>query len=410
MAFPADNILGNYLPEFWANMALRSLRTKKGIGRLVSRAHEAERNTTFQQGQRIQLRRPGSFTAEQHVPGTGTNIQGIHGQNVEIVLQHQYEVKFGATDLQRATSLKLVEDHIGRAMDALVTKIEGTIYDLGHYVGPVADISGASGAEDEIVDPLSVLENNNAPIDDGQIFYAIDPSLAARFLKDPIFHQARMTGEEEALNALLRGVLGTRFGANIYRSQLAKRLIAQQSGTLAAAAGTGDRAGAANADYDVNTSQVVIKALTDTQTVSPNADTITFAGDPTVYRVTAVGGAVSSNTVTITLFPALRKPLAEDTVATFGLRKTIQDAAAGTIENLMFHRDAFALTMAPLPNDGNGAGAEQAVATDPESGLSVRFTKAYDSDAKQMKYSFDALWGADVLDPMLAVRAIRAQS
>lgn len=410
MAFPADNVLGNYTVEFYARTALRALKSKKGIARLVNRQAEIERQSSWEQGDKVKLRRPGNFTASEHTQGTADDIQGLHGQNVQITLDKYPVVNFGATDFQRATSPRAMMEHISRAMDAIVTKIEGYIYALGSKVGPVTDISGASGAEDQIVDPLQTLIENNAPVDDGQIFYAVDPSLAALFKKDPIFHQARMAGENEALATLLRGVLGTRFGVNIFESQLAKRLIAQQTATLAAAAGSGDRVGAANADYDVNISQVVIKALTDTQTVSTDVDTVTFAGDPTVYRVTAVGGAVSSNLITATLFPALRQPLAEDTVATFGLRKAIQDAAAGTIENLMFHRDAIALVMAPLPMDGNGAGAEQFTAVDEETGLSIRVTRGYDVLKKQMVLSFDALCGVEVLDGQLATRVIRAQS
>jgi len=411
MAFPADNVLGNNTPEYWASMALRSLQTKKGVVRLVSRAHEAERNATFQRGEKINLRRPGNFTAEEHVDGTGTSTQGLNTQNGQITLEHQYEVKFGATDFQRAIAGgQLVNDYIGRAMDAIVKKIEQSVFDLGAKVGPWANINGASGAEDQIVDPLQVLEENNAPIDDGNIFFAVDPTLAAAFMKDPIFHQARMTGDDENLNTLVRGALGMRFGVNIFRSQLAKRLIDQATADLAAEDDSGDRVGAANADYAVNTSTgIVIKGLTDTETLDVDVDTVTFAGDPTVYRVIAAGGAVSSNTVTISLFPALRQPLDEDIAATFGLREAIQDAAAGTIENLMFHRDAFAITMAPLPMDGNGAGAEQATVSDPETGLAIRFSRGYDIDTKEMKYSFDALWAATVLDPMLAVRALRAQ-
>lgn len=407
------NTPGYYNVEYYARKALSWLKNKKGMSRLVNREIEGERNASWEQGKVVNLRRPTNFAAASvHVPGTGTTAEDLKGQNVQITLDQWYEKKFAVTDDQIAHGgEKLVREHIGPAVDRVLDAIENSIFALGAKVGPVTDISGASGAEDQIVDPLTTLENNLCPVDDGNVFYAVDPSLAALFQKDPIFHAANIAGQGRNEEALVRGMLGERFGANIFRSQLAKRLISQQSATLALAAGTGDRVGALTADYDVNTSSgIAIDGLTDTQTLSVNVDTFTIAGDPTVYVVTAVSGAVTSNTVTISCFPALRQAHLNNDVVTFTKRKTIQDAAAGTIENLMFHKDAFALVMAPLPMDGNGAGAEVFTAVDDETGLAIRVRRFYDGDTAKLSMAVDALWGVDVLNGQLATRVIRAQS
>lgn len=411
-----SNTMGHYNVEYYAREALSWLKNRKGMSRLVNRQIEAERNASWEKGQTVNLRRPTDFAAaSQHVPGTGTTAEDLKGQNVAVTLDQWYEKKFAATDDQIAYGgEKYFREHVAPAVDRVLDAIENSIFAQGYKVGPVTNINGASGAEDQIVDPLETLENNKCPIDDMEnMFYAVDPSLASAFLKDPIFHQANVAGMDHQ-RALIRGQIAERFGVNIFRSQLAKRLVGQQSATLALAAGTGDRVGAidnAPDGYDVNTSSgIVIDGLTNTETLAANVDTFQIAGDPTIYVVTAVSGAVSSGELTVSCFPPLRKPAADNAVVTFTLREAIQDAAAGIIENLMFHKDAFGLVMAPLPMDGNGAGAEVFTAVDDETGLSIRIRRFYDGDTAKMSLAVDALWGVQVLNPMLATRVIRAQS
>jgi len=410
------NTLANFNIAFAARMALMWLKNKKGIVRSVSRQAETERQASWEQGQFINLRRSTLFgPADDHVPGTGTTAEDIKGQNVQINLDKHKEKKFTITDRELAYSTeRLINEHIGPAADRVADAIEQDIYGLGHLIGPHA-LANQANAQDVILAARRVLYQNQTPMDEN-IICAVDPSLEEKFLASEIFHAARTTGDGANQQALDGGLLGRRFGVNFFSSQLAQRLIGQQSGTIAAATGGGDMVGAANASYDVNTDTVVIKALTNSETLSPNVDTIKFAGDPTVYRAIAGSGAgsgtVGSNLITLTLFPALRKPLAEDTVATFGQRETIQDAAAGTRENLMFHREALALAMAPLPAIGDGMGARIATVVDdgPDgSGLSLRLRMWYEGGPSKINCAIDALYGVKVLNPMLAVRMLRPQ-
>lgn len=405
-----SNTLANYDMTLAAREALMWLKNKKGIVKAVSRQAEIERQSSFEQGQTINLRRSTLFgAAEEFVAGSGTTAEDIKGQNVSITLDQHFEKKFTVSDRELAYGTeRLIQEHIGPAVDRVADKIEASIYALGHYIGPWS-LANQSGAANIIAASRKVLFANGCPMDEN-ILCAVDPTLEQTFITDAIWHKANEAGQGQN-QTLFDASLGRRFGVNFFASQLAYRNIAQQTATLAAAAGTGDRVGAANASYDVNTSSsIVIKGLTNAETVGVNADTITFAGDPTVYRVTSVGGAVGSNMVTIGIFPALRKPLAEDAVATFGLRETIQDAAAGTVENLMFHREALGLCMAPLPSIGDGMGARVASVVDEQTGLSLRLRMWYAGGAGIVNVAVDALWGVAVLNPMLACRMLRAQS
>jgi hypothetical protein len=404
------NTLANYDITFAARSALMWLKNKRGIVKAVSRQAEIERQSSWEQGQTVNLRRSTMFSdAEDHVAGTGTTAEDIKGQNVSITLSNHKEKKFTITDRELAYGTqRLIDEHIGPAVDRVADSIENAIYALGANIGPWA-LANQSGAANIIAASRKVLLANKTPMDPDKLFCAVDPSLEQTFITDAIWNSANNTGQG-GNQTLIDASLGRRFGINFFSSQLAIRNIAQEAETLAAAAGTGDRVGAVKTAADVNASQVVLKGLTDTQTIATTNDTLTFAGDPTVYRVTAVSGAVTSNEVTVTLFPALRKNVAVDQVATFGLRETIQDAAAGTKENLMFHRDALALVMAPLPAVGDGMGARIASVVDEQTGLSLRLRMWYEGGPSKINVAVDALFGVQVLDGQLACRMLRAQS
>lgn len=403
------NTLANFDMPLAARMALMWLKNKKGIVKAVSRQAETERQGSFEQGQTINLRRSTLFgAASEFVAGTGTTAEDIKNQNVAINLDQHFEKKFTVSDRELAYSTeRLINEHIGPAVDRVADKIESSIYALGHFIGPWA-LANQSGAQNIIAAARKVLFNNGCPMDEN-ILCAVDPTLEQTFITDPIWHQAQIAGQGQN-QTLIDASLGRRFGINFMASQLARRSIAQQTATLAAAAGSGDRAGAIKTTADVNATSIVLKALTNAETIGVNADTLTIAGDPTVYRVTAVSGAVSSNEVTCTIFPALRKPAAEDAVVTFGLRETIQDAAAGTWENLMFHREAIGLCMAPLPSIGDGMGARIGVVTDEQTGLSLRLRMWYAGAAGLVNVAVDALWGVAVFNGQLGCRMLRAQS
>jgi len=136
-------------------------------------------------------------------------------------------------------------------------------------------------------------------------------------------------------------------------------------------------------------------------------DTLTIAGDPTVYTLTA-DMTLAAGAGTATVYPALRKNHVNNAVVTLTLLNAIEEAS--NLRNLMFHRNAFALAFAPLPTTGDGKGADIATVTDPVSGLSVRARMWYDGDTAKNSVALDVLYGTQVLDPMLATQVRRAST
>lgn len=398
-----SNVLGNYNPEFFANEALIQLFKQLGMAGRVYRGAEAERNGAGNsKGDTINLRRPSHFTAQTHVPGTGTSSQDVVGQNVAITLDNHQEVKFALTDRELAyTSEQIISDHISPAAFALADKIDTDLYALQSKIGPKSTLTG-SVSSSFITAPRKVLRNNEAPTND--LHYMIDTGLEAAFLDLDIFSAANIAGQGNNEQALMRGTLGARFGVEVFASQNADVDQAALTSTATASAGTGDVAGAVVGDTAANVSTMSVDGFTLVETVEAG-DTFTIAGDPTVYILTA-GTTWAAGAGTITFYPALRKNTADNAVVTFDLLSATQEAE--NYVNLMFHRNAIALAFAPLPMTGDGQGARIATVTDPVSGLSVRARMYYDGDTATNMVALDALYGLQVLDGQLGVRAIRA--
>lgn len=401
------NTLGNYNPEFYAQEALMQLYKALGMAGRVHRGAEQERNGAGRSlGQTINLKRPTKFTAQDHVVNVGSTAQDVVGENIAIVLNNHKEVKYKLTDRELAyTSEQIITDHITPAAYALADKIDQDLHALGSRIGPKAFISGTAGSN-FITGPRKVLRNNEVPMDAGMIHYLVDSGLEAAFLDLGIFNEARITGAGANEAALMNGSLGQRFGVEVFATQNADVDVSALSSTATASAGTGDRVLAVNnvGGYSANTSTIAVDGGNTTQTFQIG-DTFTVAGDPTVYTLTA-NTTLSSGAGTITFYPALRRNTADDAVVTFALLNAIEEAAH--VRNLMFHRNAFALAFAPLPMTGDGRGAEMATVTDPNTGLSVRARMWYDGDTASNFVALDALYGTQVLDPMLGVQVKRA--
>lgn len=404
-----SNTLGNYNPEFYAQEALFQLFKALGMAGRVHRGAEQERNGAGnQKGDTINLKRPTKFTAAEHVVGAGSTTQDVVGENVAIQLNNHQEVKYKLTDRELAyTTEQIITDHITPAAYALADKIDQDLHALGSRVGPKAFVSGSASSA-FITGPRKVLRNNEVPMDPGMVHYLVDSGMEAAFLDLGIFHEARITGEGANNAALMNGSLGQRFGVEVFASQNADVDVSALSSTATASDASGDEVGAVNnaSGYEANISTIAVDGFTGSETVQVG-DTFTIAGDTTVYTLTAAT-TFSSGAGNLTFYPALRRNTADNSVVTFANLNAIEEAAH--LRNLMFHRNAFALAFAPLPMTGDGRGAEMATVTDEVTGLSVRARMWYEGATGSNFVALDALYGTQVLDPMLGVQVKRATS
>lgn len=69
-----------------------------------------------------------------------------------------------------------------------------------------------------------------------------------------------------------------------------------------------------------------------------------------------------------------------------------------TTHNIAFHRDAFVLAMRALPLPPAGSGALGSVINDSRTGITLRYTRQWDSDALATKHVIDVLYGVAAVD------------
>ena len=398
------NVLGNYNPSFFANEALIQLFKTLGMAARVHRGAEEDRNSNGRSlGDTINIRRPSTFTAEQHVAGTGSSTQDVVGNNVAITLDQHYEVKFKLSDVELAYSgERIINEHIVPAAYAMGDNIDAALYTLGAKVGPKTTVSGTAAAS-FITGPRKVLAGNAVPMDQN-IHYMVDTGMEAALLDLGIFHEARIVGAPDNQAALMNGSLGRRFGVEVFTSQNADTAKTAISSTGTASAATGDLLGATVGATAANVNTMSVDSFGTIETVSIG-DVFNVAGDTTDYILTA-DVTFSGGAGTLTFFPTMRKNVAALAIVTLKILTAIDEAAH--LQNLMFHRNAFALAFAPLPRTGDGVSASIDTVTDPISGISIRARMWYDGTTATNFVALDALYGVQVLDPMLATRIHRA--
>lgn len=381
-----SNTLGNYDPIFYAQEALIALN--KALG-MAGRVHRGYDPNPQQKGSVINITRPSVFEATNVNSSTGGTTQELAPENVSITLDTWKEVKFGLTDKELSfTKEKIITDHITPAAYALADAIDLTLVGLYKKIPWKEGISSTPVVTD-ITGVRRTLFNNRVPMND--LHFMVDGDVEAGLLALSAFATADGAGQA-GVDTQLRGTLGTRYGFEFFANQ---NTSAHLSGTMA------DTAGALNADADKGATSIVIKSLTDNQTLKAG-DIIKITGDAQQYVVT--GDKTISSATTVEIYPALAKKNLADAVVT-----VILPSGTGASKNqcLAFHRHAFALAMAPLSDMGGRLGAQIATVADPVTNLSIRSRLWYEGNTSTVKVALDALWGVQVLNPNLAVRAVQ---
>lgn len=381
-----SNTLGNYDPIFYAQEALIALN--KALG-MAGRVHRGYDPNPQQKGSVINITRPSVFEATEVNTTTGGTTQELTPENVSITLDTWKEVKFSLTDKELTfTKEKIITDHITPAAYALADAIDLSLVGLYKKI-PWKEAISATPVVTDITGVRRALFNNKVPMND--LHFMVDGDVEAGLLALSAFATADGSGQA-GIDTQLRGSLGTRYGFEFFANQ---NTPAHTSGTMA------DTAGALNADADKGATSIVIKSLTDNQTLKIG-DIIKITGDAQQYVVTA--DYTISSATTVAIYPALAKKNLADALVT-----VILPSGTGATKNqcLAFHRHAFALAMAPLSDMGGRLGAQIATVADPVTNLSIRSRLWYEGDTSTVKVALDALWGVQVLNPNLAVRAVQ---
>jgi len=261
--------------------------------------------------------------------------------------------------------------------------------------------------------------------DDGMRHAVIDPFTCAT-LSDEV---TKLFKESMVETAYKKGYKGPVANYATYESQnLPKHTVGNHGGTPLAGAGI------------TNGNVVNITGGTASTTgFLKTGDVITFDGvfgvNPQNYEttgllqefvVTADVNTDGSGNATINISPALNDGTATTTnqegqsislsayqnvtaLPAENAPMTVLGTANATYEqNYLFHRDAIALAMIDLELPQSAVIKSRAA--DPETGLSLTLTGAYDINEQTEIHRIDAVWGADMIYPELALRLWGATS
>jgi len=378
------NTLGYYNPLFYAQEALIHLEKALGMAARVHRGFDEERRS-FGKGEYINIRKPSTFSVSD-APATA---EDLDVGSVQLQLAYWREVKFALTDKELAfTTEKIIADHIRPAAYALADDIDQKLVALYKDVPWVYNLAdNGSTAVTDITGVRKIQRDNAVPLADaGNMHYMVDSNLEKGLLDLSAFSQNQGAGSA-GVETQRRGTLGEKYGYEIFANQ---NVPSHTSGTCADATGAIDL----GAGYSAGDTTIHIDGVTDGGTWKAG-DTFVIAGNTQRYAVTAdvtfTGGEGD-----VTFTPGLAADVADDAVVT------------GTVDthraNLAFHRNAFALAMAPLSEIGNELGARIASITDPITGLALRSRLYYIGNSSAVHVALDVLYGVKTLDPNLACR------
>jgi hypothetical protein len=376
------NTLSVYNPLFYAQEAL--IQLEKALG-MAGRVHRGYDKAPQQKGSTISISRPSTFTA-QDAPSTAQNIVA---SEVQISLEYWREVKFALTDKELTfTTEKIIEDHIRPAAYALADDIDQKL--CARYVDiPWYQTASSPAAVADLTAMQRIMFGNRVPEEDGRRALMLSGVLREEFLNLSAFSQWQGSGQQGA-DTQMRGSLGQRYGFETFANQ---NTATHTAGVAA------DATGALVGAHVLGATSISVDAVTIAGTFKAG-DTLVIAGNTQRYAITADATANGSGEVTLAITPGLAQAYADNDIVTVALVSGVQ--------SLAFHRNTFALAMAPLTDIGNQLGARIATITDPISNLALRSRLYYVGDTSTVNVALDVLYGIKTLDGNLGCRLVDA--
>lgn len=386
MATP--NTLTSYIQPLLAQ-GLKSLRERSVLPRLVNHDYDPAPGA---KGTTVTIAIPSAVTATDVTPGhTAPDTGPIVPTTRSLVVDQWKEAAFTLTDKDlMSVSMGIIPMQADEAIKAISEAMETHLWSKLLYVPyqngtagttPFA-VNATTGLNDMsvYVNARKALNIRRVPIDPR--LSLIDPDAAGNLLQGRQFIDAAWRGDT---GGIIQGQIGFKLGANWAESNF-----------VPTNAATALSAGAATVN-GVNAAGALIVSIAKATNTAPlkAGNTITIATGPAagIYIVTADTTLIVGNT-SVPITPGLRGASAG------GETVTLQ---ATSVRNVLMHRDALAFVTRPLaestPPGGESLAAFDTI-VDPISGLTLRLELT--REFKQWRWSYDALWGAELVRPDFA--------
>jgi len=365
-------------PQAVAKLALPTLLNNLMMAGLVYRDYAKEFRKV---GNTVRIRKPAVLTAIEFAGDLTGEYQNITESYTDVLLDKiiVVPVEILATDLT-LDILSFNTQIVEPAVQAIAQELDVRLCKLYKDVPYYSDTTDATAVSD-LLDARRTMVLNKMPFG-AQRYGVMSPLTTAALLALPAFHEIDKVGETKPLK---EASLGHKFGYDFFENQNIQNHVTHAS--IAA-----DEFGTAAISLAGVTSMLVSN-LGAAGTIY-DGTIFTIAGDDQKYVVTA-DAAIGGATATISFYPDLKvaTPIGTEVV-------TFKKTVATSMENLMFHKNAFAMVTAPIaPPIGGAKGA-----TMNYKGLTINVVYDYVGSQFKNVITFSVLCGFKTLTPELALR------
>jgi hypothetical protein len=400
-------------PSIIAKEATMVLENELGMAKSVYRGYEKEFTNSvngYRVGDTVTIKKPTDFTVRD---GATASIQDVTEGSTSITVDKQKGIDFQFSSVELSLDIKELSERVikpamvqlanqvDRDLMALYAKVPNWVGTPGQTVNSFADFAKAP----ERMDTLAIPQEGRSAFLSPADHWGLLGSQTALYMSDV------------AKGAYRKGSLGEIGGVDTFMSQnVPTHTVGPMGGTPLV------NGAAQNVTYAASKDTGTQSLITDGWTAAAAArvkagDVFTIANvydvNPVTkatlphlkqFVVTADGSSDGSGNLTLTISPAIITSGAFQTVSAAPADNAaltfLGTASTGYSQNLVFHKNAFALAMVPLVSPPGAVD----VARESFKGTSVRIIPYYDGTNDVSKWRADILYGVKCVDPRLAVR------
>ena len=365
-------------------------------------------------GDTINIRKPSKYAV---TDGAVLNVQGSVDESVALQLDTQKHVGMGFSSKDLTLSVDAFKErYVKPAVTALANSVDYT-----GYAAMYKAVNGFVGVPSATAFPSTLkgftlakalMASRGAPVDD--LTAIIDPNVEASLVEGL---KGLFQSSEQIKKQYEKGVMGIAAGSTFKMSQNVSKHTAGAPVGAPAVKTTIAAEGATAIAVDGITGSITncykkgdVIQIGGVYEVNPQTKQTT--GQLMQFVVTADTNSVTNEIASLPIYPAIYTtggqqnvdayPVDGGLITLFGAATTYAGVVAP--QNMVFHKDAFALGCADLilPKGMHMA----ARASDPESGLAIRLVSSYDIVNDRMNSRLDILFGWKCLYPELACRVV----
>lgn len=400
--------MGNTLltPQIITNELLRRFKNNLGFAGTVRHEYDDRfANKGGKIGDTLNIRIPAKFVATR---GAVLTEQDVTETTVPLVLDQQAHVGFSFTSKDQTLTIdRFGERYLNSAAVALsnVVDVDGLTMAYQRTANSVGTPGSVPNTLKTYNQAGAKLDDSGVPVD-GKRYMVINPTMQVEVIDA---NKTLFNATGEVAKQYVKGRMGTAAGFEWIMDQNTRTHTVGVQGGTPRVNGANQSGSSLITDGWTAAAATRLKkgdiiTIANVNAVNPvSGDTL---GTGCQFVVTADVASDGSGNATIPIWPPMTPAGAHKTVSALpaddALITVVGNSGTASPQGLAYHREAFALAMAPLEMP---QGVHMtARAQDTETGVSIRTVGQYDINSDKFIYRCDILYGWAVLLPQFACR------